>query len=126
MSSTYRILCLSHDPAIVLDHDYDSDCAAAVAVLNPHRHPEVEEHADCDLLIGRYSYPLIEVGCAGSARPAFGHPQHAEIEWIAAGLLRIAALALTADQPNATAVVVDGLPGYCWTVKRIERLRSQL
>jgi hypothetical protein len=126
MSSTYRILCLSHDPAIVLNNDYDTNCAAAVAVLNPGSHPEVENHKDCDLLIGRYSYPLVEVGCAGAARAAFEHPAHSEIRWIGTGLLRIAALALTADRPNTTTVVVDELPGYCWTAKRIERLRSQL
>lgn len=53
MSSTYRILCVSHDPALTTGSDYNSPEAAEAAIRLG-----VNGHPTCDLLIGRYSYPL--------------------------------------------------------------------
>ena len=56
MSSTYRVLCLSHDPAIVAADDYQRPETAEAAITEG-----IAEHAGCDLVIGRYSYPLVEL-----------------------------------------------------------------
>jgi hypothetical protein len=51
VSSTYRRICLSHNPPLELDEE----CAATVPPEQPMDHP------NCKIALGRYSYPLIEV-----------------------------------------------------------------
>lgn len=51
MSSVYRRICLSHEPPLELDEEV----AASVPPLQPKDHP------NCQIALGRYSYPLIEV-----------------------------------------------------------------
>ena len=51
MSSTYYVLCLSHDPAITVnDSGYSSPEAAEEAIRD-----RASGHEACDLMIGRYS-----------------------------------------------------------------------
>jgi hypothetical protein len=61
VSSTYRVLCLSHDPAIVAADDFQRPEQAEEAI----RDGMTNGHEHCDLMIGRYSYPLVDGDGAG-------------------------------------------------------------
>lgn len=73
MSSTYRGICLNHAPALEfpVDSTYQNltDFAAMVQLGNdlPIRGRsdtlEIRAHAGCDVVIGSYSYPLINIYC---------------------------------------------------------------
>lgn len=134
MSSAYHILCLSHDPAICLDGDQDYTpnalsalaAAAGIASQDPHagRPAFVEQlarHAHCDLLVGRYSSPLVDVACPG-VRPhcPTGH-RHDSDTWTRAGWLRL----LHAAHQRGDDVARLGLPS-CWTKQRVLRLGREL
>src|SRR5574342_432280 len=59
-------------------------------------------HKDCDLLVGRYSSPLVEVCCPGyeTSGRRHGHPgSHSDHRWIGADWLRL--LAGTPASPAA-------------------------
>lgn len=123
MSGSYRILCLSHDPALELDvgnwqSGNDGREAAAHAAANPVDHEDLEEHAGCDLMVGRYSYPLLELCCP----PGHGHPRDAkwaDIQW-----LRLLWLAQNTNVPEfqrAAAAV-----STCWSPQRLNRLAAYL
>ncbi|MFD5245033.1 hypothetical protein ACFWIW_10840 [Amycolatopsis sp. NPDC058340] len=127
MSSMYRILCLSHDPAIVIEHpEFHSgsngrELAEAVVLRG------IEGHKGCDLLIGRYSYPLIEVGCPDRTREHVGgyHPHHTV--WVDAIWLKLLYLAQRApkDSPERQLAERAPMPG-CWTPERLHCLRTEL
>jgi hypothetical protein len=51
VSSTYKRICLSHDPPLVLDEE--------VPNMVPPEQPA--GHPNCAIALGRYSYPLIEI-----------------------------------------------------------------
>lgn len=53
MSSTYRRICLNHKPPLVLPDDEFRD---RITGDLPH-----EDHQECKMAAGRYSYPIIEV-----------------------------------------------------------------
>lgn len=123
MSSTYRILCLSHDPATEVS-EYTSPEAAEAAIRDG-----LAQHQHCDLLIGRYSYPLIEVGCPSRlGAPASGqrgcNGYHRDTEWVDSGWLLVLAHARHA------AALPEGIDRHvdvsCWTEQRILRLREEL
>lgn len=106
MSSTYRILCIGHDPALVLDDRSWNDHAQAVQAIAA----GVSAHPSCRLLVGRWSAALIEVGCprmAGAVHRHSGvyHPH--DTEWVDAGWLRLMALS------TPEAVGAAQVPG-CW------------
>jgi hypothetical protein len=62
MSSTYRFLCLSHAPAIVVESWETSNRDQAVGLAERRASAmELGEHRGCRLVVGRYSYPLVEV-----------------------------------------------------------------
>lgn len=62
MSSTYRFLCLSHDPALVVDGWESQRRDEAVGLAERRDTAEqLADHHGCRLVVGRYSYPLIEV-----------------------------------------------------------------
>lgn len=122
MSSTYRILCLSHDPAIATG-EYSSPEAAAAAIVEG-----VEEHQQCDLLIGRYSYPLVEVGCPPTlAKRASQHRcyLHAGTEWVDAAWLRILAAVHQSGDDKMRALANDTHLSH-WPWERLRRLRDEL
>lgn len=61
MSSAYRFLCLAHDPAIEVGESIQlRDVAVGLAERRDDA-PELAEHRGCRLLVGRYSYPLVEL-----------------------------------------------------------------
>lgn len=127
MSSIYRILCLSHDPAIPIPTaDFNWPEQAEERVRS-----SIEGHETCDLMIGRYSYPLIEVGCPNlttrngrrtSETPCF----HGGTQWIGVEWLRLLAAALgeSIDSPVGRAAAASEF--RCWTPRRVVRLRQEL
>jgi len=123
MSSTCRILCLSHDPAIALERpEFPTVADAEAAVL-----AGVDGHAGCDLLIGRYSYPLAEVGCPDRTRDHVGgyHPHHTV--WVDAIWLKLLYLAQRAPEGSPERKLAERVPmPGCWTAERLHRLRNEL
>lgn len=107
----YRLICLSHDPGLTLHTEWHSggngrDIAAG-ALLSREGSPEIETHAQCDMVIGRYSYSLTEVGYV-----RYGNTVHwIDVEWVSA----LAAL------PDPPAEWPAG-----WTADRVHRLRGHL
>ena len=122
MSSAYRFLCLSHDPAIVLDgYDLTSDAISAAG----RSHPALEDHQGCDVIAGRFSYPLIEAGCFGGlqmegASGCKGY--HRVVIWTSADWLRLLDAAATAGVSDD---VLRPLT-RCWPLDRLRRLRSEI
>ncbi len=110
MSSTYRILCLSHDPAIDTGIEWsagtDNHAASQRAAETP-----VPGHESCDLVVGQYSYPLLAV--SDSRKP---HAQWVTIEW-----LRL----LYAAQGSVSGRAVEVL-SRAWPHERLKRLRDEL
>ena len=116
MSSTYQALCMSHDPALPIEGTWSSAADALAAVAE--RAGDLSAHAGCDLMIGRYSYPLIEVCCPPHDR----HPHDGR--WVDADWVRIAVAAM--DGPgDPLAEALSRLP-RCWRQERIHRLRVEL
>lgn len=122
MSSKYLILCLSHDPAIVIEGsgDWHSPEPALAAIAE--RAGEIRQHPNCALLVGRYSYPLVELCCPRQTairRPGHNvyHPN--SDEWVDAGWLRLLAITTTEQRTKFN------FPG-CWTYETARRLRFEL
>jgi hypothetical protein len=120
VSSTYRLLCVSHDPAL-LEGEYVSSVEAEAAVA-----AGVQGHQQCDLLIGRYSYPLVEVGCPASKhQPADLRCRHSKTMWVDSVWLRLLAAAQQSDDEHLTAAAAPFDRG-CWAWERLRRLRDEL
>jgi len=125
MSSTYHVLCLSHDPAIILEPEFSLERALAAAA-NPAGYIGIAHHADCDLLVGRWSGGLMAIACPIRPHPGEetgGHstPQSVEVAW-----LRLLSAAHRMELPDADlSVAMQRLPG-CWSPTRIYRLRELL
>lgn len=130
MSSTYRVLCLNHDPAIVIDRNWNNGPEAIDAACSPDRHEVLEAHVECDLLVGRWSGSLCEIGCppqynGSGQRDACSHRA---VNWVSVDWLRLFAAALQA-LPNPAlekALEVFRRPYRCWAPSRVERLRGVL
>jgi len=121
VSSTYRAICLGHDPAIELDPEWNDPETALAAVTD--RTGPLETHQKCDLLIGRYSSPIVELGCpAGAMHPGLWHPHRAE--WIDAGWLRLVIAAVKTDDPRT--LKAAGEVRGCWRPGRVVALRGLL
>lgn len=121
MSSVYRVLCLSHDPAIVAaDCDWNDreDAEAAIRVGIP-------GHETCDLLIGRYSYPLIAVGCPPQ-RDGLACGGHSGTLWIDRGWLQLLYQAQHEPTGKLLAAVSDQNAFRCWTPQRLARIAAEL
>lgn len=122
MSSTYYTLCLSHDPAIRIDRDHSTAEEALAAIA-----AGLDEHPDCDLLVGRFSYPLVEVACPPT-RDQRHTPKclaHGGPAWASRELLRLLAAAyLSGDSAVRAATAVNAFQH--WTPQRIHRLRDLL
>lgn len=110
MSSTYRLICLSHDPCLVLGTEWqsanDGHNASEGALMSREGSDEIETHADCDAVIGRWSGGLIQVG----------YMPYTDVRWIDAEWLR--ALALVAESVTAWP--------RGWSADRVRRLRGVL
>lgn len=145
MSSRYAMLCFSHDPALeFLDgDDFQSGNGGRerIEALALSRDPEhMQGHEKCDLLIGRYSYPLIEVGCPGAQpidSPVPRRCVHRDVVWIEIEWLRLLfavhRLWDTTSGPldedfsrmaDAANVLTRRRP--CWTSERLTRIAHLL
>jgi hypothetical protein len=122
VSSIYRVLCLSHDPAIVVtDPGYNRPEQAEEAIR-----AGVDEHPHCDLLIGRFSYPLVEAGCPASRDRAGGHRcTHGGTVWADADVLRLLAAGYQ-SQDAGVREATRRFEGWCWSWERLRRLRDEL
>jgi hypothetical protein len=120
MSSTYNAICLSHDPGIVIGHDFTYEEANSLSSRD-----RLTGHETCDIAIGRYSYPLIEVACLGIQLPGptgcKGY--HSSVKWIDRDWLRLLATA----GPDAHPEAMRALSAHgCWPLERVHRLRVEL
>lgn len=119
MSSTYEIICLSHDPALAASGEWSSSAEALAAIAEG-----IAEHPSCELVVGRYSSPLVSVCCPRQKpddpnRPLHhGYHPHSD-DWVDANWLRLAVLAGPEMSKAAR------LPG-CWDYERARRLRLEL
>ncbi|MFE3378722.1 hypothetical protein [Streptomyces anulatus] len=121
MSSTYSALCLSHDPAFELPTEYTDRDAALDEISRG-----VPGHPHCDLVVGVYSYPLIEVCCPPSTnRPGGRSCVHSTAEWTEAGVLRLLVASYQSDDPAVQEAVKRG-HFICWPWERLRRLRADL
>lgn len=118
---------MNHDPAIVIDHDWHTAAEAIAVACDPASHELAAPHKNCDLLVGRYSYPLVEICCPPRKDVTGPHATyvHAEPRWIDAGWLHLLSAAKTADQTPRLTEAIRRIRG-CWTVARLERLRGEL
>jgi hypothetical protein len=124
VSSTYHILCLSHDPALTvtgLGRNRPEEAEAAVR-------DDTDSHANCDLLIARHSGALIELGCPSTypAREgAYRCGTHGRTEWVDVEWLRLLAAAYQSDDEAVRDVAAER--GFrCWPWERLRRLRVEL
>lgn len=125
MSSTYGLICLNHDPAIEFgDHDsvYDAEPMLAIA-RNPSGADWAAAHGRCDLLVARYSYPIVELGCPGTlgVNREAGCRWHSQPIWADADLVR---LLVAACQPGSAIpeAVLESFTSRCWKRERVLRL----
>ena len=131
MSSVYRVLCLTHDPALPLGHDSGEEWSrpepALAAATNPADYQITAPHAGCDLLVGEYSYPFVRVACPmspGSRAQHRGYHPHAP-EWVDVAWLRL--LWHAHGQPDqALTAAADNAARLCWTSDRVNRLRYEI
>jgi hypothetical protein len=128
VSSTYYILCLSHDPAITVnDPSYNRPEQAEAAIAEG-----IAGHAGCDLVIGRYSYPLVELGCPSTLgrrtppRPNGITCCHGGTVWVDRDWLWILAAAYQSPDPAMMAAVERGHQRQCLPWERLKRLRNEL
>lgn len=120
MSSVYRVLCLSHDPAIeVSEHDRPEGAEAVIR-------DGITEHEHCDLAIGRYSYPLVELGCPASRdQPANLRCHHGATDWTDKAWLLLLAAAYQSTDPDMRQAITAGYH-HCLPWERLRRLRLEL
>lgn len=120
MSSTYHPICLSHDPGTVLGQELTRDEANAIRSRD-----RFKGHEHCDLAIGRYSYPLIEVACLGGQLPGPTgcKSRHLSITWIDRDWLCLLATAGPGAHPEAMRALSER---GCWPLERLGRLREEL
>jgi hypothetical protein len=125
VSSTYRVLCLNHHPALIAaDGDWNRREFAETAIREG-----ITDHATCDLLIGRYSYPLVEVGCPGtSIRPEHtpGCTWHGATNWIDRDWLKLLWHAQQQEGQPLLAAVGHQHEFRCWTPQRLDRIAAEL
>lgn len=124
MSSDYHVLCMSHDPAIVIDHEWPEPHGAIAAVMDRSPNGPLVDHLSCDLLVGRYSAALVEVCCPGGDHPGGRIRAHADARWIDVDWLRL--LDHSYASADASVKTVAGSLSDCWTAARVARLRSQI
>jgi hypothetical protein len=122
MSSTYYVLCMSHDPAtIVTEHGNTHDAEAAIL-------ERFENHPHCDFLIMRVSGAPVEFGCPGTDLPvgtAGGCLGHSKTYWIDADWLRLLTY-VEGDQSGELQKLRLRPALRCWSADRLKRLRFHL
>lgn len=121
VSSSYYVLCLSHDPAtVVSEHSGAGD--ATEAIENGY-----DSHPHCDFLISRVSGAPVEFGCPGIRTPDGGDLAcwgHSKIVWVDADWLRLLSM-FEPEDPRLHQL--KSRPGLrCWSHERLRRLRYEL
>lgn len=120
MSSRYKLICLSHDPGIEVGDAADwrrPEMAIGAVVM---RSGPAADHKDCDLVVGRYSYPLIEVACLGVPEGVRHDGFHAANPmWVRTGWLRLLHHGRMNDDATDRLVRSDA---SCWPEARLNRL----
>lgn len=122
MSSTYQVLCLSHDPASTC-----SEHRTAEDALNAIR-GGYEGHPHCDLLISRVSGAPVEFGCPPSVDLRAGQHAcwgHRDVEWVDADWLRVLTH-VREDSDEAVRSLLNRPMLRCWSQERLLRLRYEL
>ena len=120
MSSTYYILCLSHDPAVLAGEYGTPDLAVDAIKAGDHLHP------GCDLMIERVSGGPVEIGCPPSETRDVGpRCYHRGTEWTDVDWLRLLAASYQTQDP-AVQAAVSKLRQHCWPWERLRRLRDEL
>jgi len=120
VSSTYSAFCLAHNPALQIGPDLTCDEANNLTSRD-----RLGGHQDCDIVIGRFSYPLLEVACPGSQLPGPTgcKGSHRSIEWVDVTWLRL----LAAAAPLVPADIHERITARgCWPLDRLHRLRNEL
>jgi hypothetical protein len=128
VSSVYHVLCMSHDPAIqVARWENDGRDEAIAAALDPASHEDLVRHEHCDLLVGRYSYPLVELCCPARRGMGLAHGRHSGEQWIDKDYLLLLSAAMDVEGNEALDAAVERVTRFgCWTEQRIRRLRIEL
>lgn len=125
MSSLYKILCLAHDPSLIIgDAGWGGSEQPLHWVANPRGNELTIDHVGCDLLVGRYSYSLVEVCCPPSLSRALTSTHfhsHRDAQWIDVVWLRL----LWRHYKESPIEPVHGI-SRCWNYNRILRLRNVL
>jgi hypothetical protein len=89
VSSDYHVLCMNHDPAIMVAEEWHRPADALAAVKDREIGGPLAEHAHCDLLVGRYSAALVEVCCPGGNHATGRKRMHINEQWIDVDWLRL-------------------------------------
>lgn len=118
MSSNWKVLCMSHDPAtIISEHSFAAGAEESIK-------EGYESHPHCDFLVMRVSGGPVEVGCTGLTHPCVGHN---ETVWVEADWIRILQYL---DKEDGTPTEITRLRNKhtlkCWTAERLHRLRYSL
>jgi hypothetical protein len=130
VSSTYRGICLNHTPALEfpVDSVYQSlpefvemlQRGEDLAIRDRTDTLEVRAHAGCDVVIGSYSYPLIDIYCL----PNLDH-RHAQPERYSAKdlnhLWHLLNSERRADRREARRTMA-AIPTPCWGPVRLNML----
>jgi hypothetical protein len=85
MSSTYRGICLNHTPALEFPvdsvyqdlHQFIGMLQAGTDLATRGRTDtiEIKMHAGCDVVVGAYSYPLVELFCPPNLKHGHEKPE---------------------------------------------------
>ena len=131
MSSIYRGICLNHAPALEFPEDSTFQSLGdlieiwqigAVDKRGYTGQYDIHSHARCDVMFGRYSYPLIEVICP----PNLAH-QHEKPEGMEADDLRKVLDDLNGPKgPIRRATLKWAAASPCWSLKRLRALEPVL
>lgn len=124
MSSDYHVLCMNHDPAIVVAEEWHRPADALAAVKDREQGGPLADHLHCDLLIGRYSAALVEVCCPGGNHTTGRKRMHVNEQWVDVDWLRLLFYAYTSGGQEIAAVREP--LGDCWPWERMRRLRDAL
>jgi hypothetical protein len=123
VSSTYTVRCLSHDPAVLVSAANRTEDEALGELA-----AGIDGHDDCDLVLGRVSDALVEVGCPPTRLQRPNNPPchgHADTVWTHVDILRL----LAAAYGSYDEVVTDAATAptfHHWPSTRLYRLRLDL
>lgn len=122
MSSTYNAICLSHDPAILINE------IARHKIDLPISRDDLRGHEHCDIVIGRWSGGLCELACPGRdlPGPTGCRAHHRSTEWTPVEWLRLLVAATTPPNAIDPKLLFRLSIGGCWPLDRIHRLRDEL